>query len=523
MKHMQFPPQETLKTAVNPIPALTSGRLLARSTLWNLLGQLLPMAVALVTVPPLVRGLGIERFGLLSLAWVVIGYFSLFDLGMGRALTKVVAEKLGSNEMHLIPSLAWTSLLLMLLLGVAGSLLTITGTPFLVRSVLKVPVWLQTETLTGFYWLGISIPLVTVTSGLRGILEAQQRFRILALIRIPTSIFSFVGPCLVLPFSHSLAAVIIVLIVGRLIGAAVHLVACFNALPAFRESIALDLSVVSPVIRLGGWMTISNIVSPFMVYMDRFLIGALLSVGAVAYYTAPFDVVIRLSIIPAALSGVLFPAFAVSLLQDRSQTALLHRRGIKYISLALFPIVFAVVTFAPEGLRMWLGSDFSEKSTPVLRWLTAGVFINCLAHVPFGFIQSAGRADFTAKLHLVELPMYLAVLWMFTGRFGINGTALAWFTRVTVDAVVLCCFAHRLLPEKPSFRSKLLFGTLCGLVSLWVATIPRSVTTRAFIFWLGMGLFAWAGWHWAMGSEERALFLTWRRRARMVSTVQGEQ
>src|SRR5467141_3336376 len=97
--------------------SLTSGRLLARNTIWNLLGQLLPMAVAVVAIPPLVRALGLARFGVLSMAWIVIGYFSLFDLGIGRALTKLVADKLGADEEHAVPPLAWTSLVLMFILG----------------------------------------------------------------------------------------------------------------------------------------------------------------------------------------------------------------------------------------------------------------------------------------------------------------------------------------------------------------------------------------------------------------------
>src|SRR5215469_1190173 len=121
------------------VPDLTAGRLLAGNTLWNLLGQLSPMAVAVVTIPPLVKGLGVARFGVLSLAWVVIGYFSLFDLGLGRALTKLVADKLGARQDHDIPALVWTSLLLMALLGVAGGLVMWFASPWLVHRALKVP------------------------------------------------------------------------------------------------------------------------------------------------------------------------------------------------------------------------------------------------------------------------------------------------------------------------------------------------------------------------------------------------
>src|SRR5262249_26290121 len=158
----------------------------------------------------------------------------------------------------------------------------------------------------------------------------------------------FVGPLLILPFSHSLVAAVSVLIAGRFGGCAAHVLACFRSMPSLRHSFALKSSLVAPVLKFGGWMTVSNFISPLMVYLDRFVIGALLSVGTVAYYTAPFDVATRLTIIPSALAGVLFPALAISLLEDPSRTSLLTRRGVKYVFVAIFPIVMFVVALAPE-------------------------------------------------------------------------------------------------------------------------------------------------------------------------------
>src|SRR5690625_2351351 len=62
-----------------------SGAALVRNTLLNLIGQVAPLLVAVVTVPFVVRGLGEARFGLLALSWAVLGYFGVFDLVMGRA------------------------------------------------------------------------------------------------------------------------------------------------------------------------------------------------------------------------------------------------------------------------------------------------------------------------------------------------------------------------------------------------------------------------------------------------------
>jgi O-antigen/teichoic acid export membrane protein len=487
-----------------PIPHPTSGRLLARNTIWNLLGQLLPMAIGVVAIPPLVRSLGVERFGLLSLAWIVIGYFSLFDMGMGRALTKLVADKIGGNDEQSIPPLVWTSLFLMLVLGVIGGLVTLFISRWLVYTALKVPPTLQLETLRSFQLLAASIPIVTVTSGLRGILEAQQRFRILNFIRVPTSVFSFAGPLLVLPFSHSLVSVIVILMIGRLLGGLAHLAACFHAVPALRHNPALHRAVLLPLVRFGGWMTVSNVLGPLMVYADRFLIGGLLSVSAVAYYTTPFDLVGRLTFVSASITGVLFPAFATSLASNRERTALLVSRGVKYVFLAMFPVILVTVTFAPEGLRLWLGPAFASHSRSVLRWFATGVFINSVSTVPFALIQSAGRPSLTAKLHLFELPLYLVAVWTLTKRLGIEGAAIAWLGRIVLDTVLLFFFADRMLQHQPKFMVKVTASLTAGLLVVGAATLPHTLLEKAVFCFAALLAFV-AATLMGMAPDEREL------------------
>jgi len=66
---------------LNTTDELARGSRLSRNTVLNLVGQCAPLLVAIFAIPLLIRGLGTDRFGVLTLAWVVIGYFSLFDLG----------------------------------------------------------------------------------------------------------------------------------------------------------------------------------------------------------------------------------------------------------------------------------------------------------------------------------------------------------------------------------------------------------------------------------------------------------
>jgi O-antigen/teichoic acid export membrane protein len=486
-----------------PARGLTSGRLLARNAVWNLIGASSPILVAILCLPILKTRLGTDRLGIISLGWVVIGYFGLFDLGLSRALTKLIAERLGQRRAEEIPALVWTSLFLMAGLGMVGAIVVLLLVPWLVLHPLKIPADLRTETIRAFYWIGFSIPIVIVTAGLRGVLEALQRFRLATAIRIPMGIFTYLGPVAVLPFSHSLVPIMAVLVMGRIVAGAAHLWACFHALPPLRGSCTFHASSIGPLFRFGTWMTVSNLIGPIMVSFDRFLIGSLISVAAVAFYAVPYEMVTRLLLVPGALVGVLFPAFSTTAVSDRPRLVFLFESGVKYIFLALFPVVLILITFAPEALQFWLGPEFSRQSAPVARALGIAIFINGLGQIPFIHVQGAGRPDIPAKLHLIELPIYLLLLIFMAKSMGIQGVAIAWLLRVVIDSSLLFLFSWRLLPEN-NFVVKKLPLLVAGAVAIFgTAICLHSLPTK--IIFVSTACLAVTGglWRWMLSNREK--------------------
>lgn len=498
------------ETAPKPNQHLVRGHLLAHNAVWNLLGYGAPMAVAVFCIPILIRGLGKERFGVLTLAWALIGYASLFDLGLGRALTQLVAWKLGAGEEREIASLAWTSLLLMLLLGFAGTASVFLISPWLAGGGLNIPALLQGETLQSFRLLGLSIPFVITTAGLRGLLEAHQRFGLINALRIPMGVFTFAGPLFVLPFSKSLVPVVATLVAGRITAWAAHVLLCLRFLPELGRSVAWERSAVGPLLRFGSWMTVTNVVSPLMVTLDRFLIGALVSVTAVAYYATPYEVVTKCLLLPGALMGVMFPAFSASFAKDGERTALLFDRSVKSLFLVLFPIMLCTVALAQDGLKLWLGPEFALHSFRVLQWLAVGVFINSLAYVPFSLLQGVGRPDLTATLHLIELPLYLGLLWWLVITRGIEGAAIAWSARVAVDASFLFGLAKRYLPDKSPIRLRTALPPAMALLILALAAVLQGPIVKG-LFLLGTILcFVLVTWFRILTPEERGLAQSYR-------------
>lgn len=485
---------------------MNTGSRVIRNTLWNLVGLVAPLLAAVYAIPVLIREAGVDRLGVLSLAWLVIGYFGLFDLGLARALIKLVSEKIEANRTEEIREIVWTALFLMLLLGLLGGGLLLAFTDSLVVSVLNIPAALQSEALDAFRLLAWSVPIVIVTTGLRGILEAYQRFDLVNLVRVPMGVLIFVGPIAVLPFSNTLDAMVLVLLLLRVIFCLVHAAQCEWVLPGLLRRPLISWHQVRPLLGLGGWMTVSNVVGPMMVYIDRLVIGSVLSVAAVAYYVTPYEIITKLLVIPGALMGVLFPAFSANLSGDRTQALDLFQRAVKWVFLIMYPAVLLATVFASDGLRLWLTEEFSLKGTGVLQLLAAGVLLNGLAQIPFTFIQGAGRPDLTAKLHLAELLFYLVGLWECINRWGVTGAAAAWTLRGGIDAVALFLISGRLESDlKGAIKQNALIVAL-GLAVLAIGSLlSGGLPLRIAFAVFSMACFLFLAWRFLLASDERAL------------------
>src|SRR6266446_7072821 len=155
----------------------------ARYTVYNILGQAVPLVAGLAAIPIIARSLGDTRFGLLALMWAIIGYFSLVDLGLGRATTKFVAEALARKDTQRAHHVAGFTAAAQTALGALGGAILAVATPWLVTGVLGVPADLRVEAAHAFRWLALSVPFVVLSLNLRAVLEGAQRFDLVNLIR----------------------------------------------------------------------------------------------------------------------------------------------------------------------------------------------------------------------------------------------------------------------------------------------------------------------------------------------------
>ncbi len=251
--------------------------------------------------------------------------------------------------------------------------------------------------------------------------------------------------------------------------------------------------------------------------VDRFLIGALVSIRAVAYYATPLDVVNNAGVIPGAIATVLFPAFATSSSRDRERTAGLYAAGLKLNLALMFPVALALAAFAREGLGLWLGAEFALKGAPVVRVIAVGLLLNALARIAFWLIQGVGRPDLPAKFHVLEMALYLPLLWWATKSFGIVGAAAAWTARITLDAALLLGASQGLVPLPRADRAPLAATGAAAITLVALLGHVESLAVRAAVFGVVTAGFLGLWWGVILSARERTWVIglaTTARRAR---------
>jgi O-antigen/teichoic acid export membrane protein len=502
---IEIPPRE------DSLAAYVGGNLLARNSFLNLITQVIPLLLGVAAIPFLVSHLGTARFGLLSLWWVLLGNTSVVDLGLGRATTMFVADAIAVGDRARLAKVVWTSVILQTLVGMAAGVLVAEGVPILLHH-LKVPPDLLREGRVSFMIFAAILAVDVPKASLRGALEAMQRFDLVSLVKAPLNSSMFLLPVFMIMKHGGLVGVALSLSAAVLTAGIAYLVLCLYVIPELRHFSLPTWRVVTSLARYGGWVSVSNFVGPIITYVDRFMIGSFLNLSAVAYYTAPYDAVTRLWILPSSISTTLFPAFTTlrgENFQDRRST--IYMRSLKYLLLCIGPLVLVMAVYSRDILHIWLGLAFADKSSLVLQFLACAVLVNSLAWVPFSLLQAQGRPDLTAKFHLLELLVQVGLLWGLVITLGVVGAALACMLRVLLDAALMFGTCERLRFVTIESKDKFVLLTLLSLVGFAIVLSDLGVS-RSMIVLVGVALFFVLTWCFLLNSADRG-WLIWKVRA----------
>ena len=496
-------PEETGSSELTPVSVLVRNSFL---TLATEAGILLSLVVAM---PKLVKCLGENAFGLFSLAWVVIGYMAILDLGVSRAATKYIAEHLAQSEFATAEQIVRSCIIINLVLGVAGAVGILTFSPFLAQRVFKIPPALTGEANVVFIAVAISAPVLLIQAACRGVLTSLQSFGWINSVNGIASGLQWAIAYLLASKGYGVGIVVLATVIVRMAATLVYLGILVRLLPGIISGWTWNLHHAGKLARYGGWVTVAGLVAPILFYLDRILLASFVSLAAVTVYTIPFELMGRLRVVPNSVVATLFPAFSErEVSDDKGSLQRLYQGGVRYLLLLLLPCFAYLVVLGPDVLTLWIGSNFSHQSTQVLRILAAGLLLNGLAYIPWTALQGLGRPDLTGKIQLLELPPYVLICCALIPRLGVPGAALAGSLRFGVDAVILFWAAQKYIGCHLHLR-------MLQRVLLPLSFLLICLTTDVYVFsgsavrlCVGIGvllMYALAVWKYSLDGRDRPL------------------
>ncbi|MBN2011727.1 flippase [candidate division KSB1 bacterium] len=489
-----------------------SSNKLAKNTIINIIGMLLPLVVGVVSIPYIIKGLGNELFGILSIAWVILASLTLLDFGIARATTKYVSEDVRTGNGDLVPPITWTAIIISLLLGITGGIIFYYLIPIIITSYLRITPDNIYETRLSFIAIAYAIPFLLLTNSLKGVLGAAQRFDLINYVTIPVNSFSFVFPIFSLWFGVSLSTIMVYIVVTRIVATIIYFILCLNIYPACKHIQLPRLDIVKKLSSYGIWVTVTGVINPVLVYVDRFFIGSILSMELLTFYAAPLEAVQRLRILPSALMITLFPEFSTGITaSDEKIKYMLFSKSFKTILIFSGVICLSLFAFSNEIILLWLGESFVEKSAIILKIVSISIMFNFLALVPFTFLQGIGRPDLPAKFHILESIFYFFILNLFIKKFGLVGAAYAWSLRVVIDFFLLFIWSQKFLPrlmeslQKEKLVHILVSLTIFGALLLSAKTVVQTLLLQILIASIVIGIMSWFYWNYIFDITERSL------------------
>lgn len=413
---------------------------LGRNAIYNLVGQAAPIAVALVTIPIYLHLVGAERYGVLAICWMLLGYFGLFDLGLTRATAhRIAAQRDGTAAAR--ARTFWTSAVVSLGLAVVGAALLYAGGRWYFTGPFEVSGTLRREALEALPILALALPGAILGGVFNGSLQGRERFLAVNAVGIVQGCATQVVPVLIAWLAGPRLALLLIGSVSVQLASLVVLFALCRRHVIAGQGFAPSRTDARALLRYGGWISVPAALAPLMVVIDRFVIGALLNATAVATYSVPAQLAQRVSLIPYALANALFPRLSAD--QDAARGIALARLSTRAAMAVMSPAVMVGICGMGPFLTLWLRGALPAEAVTVGQIAMLGWWVNGLAINPFSLLQASGRPRLPALMHIIELPVYAALLWGLTLRFGLTGAASAFAVRCALDCVALCAIAYR--------------------------------------------------------------------------------
>jgi O-antigen/teichoic acid export membrane protein len=469
---------------------------LVRNAFANLLGAAIPAAVALATVPLIVRGLGDAGYGVYALITAIVGYFAIIDINVTAGSVKHIAAHWaqGGQQGEATDGIDQTitfGLLVYSTLGLVGGVAVFASAPWLVHGVFSVPAALTVTATAALKLAAAGFLVGQLQSYLDSVPQSLLRYDSSARLDVLFGSVVPVATVLVLLLGGGLVQVILL----RLVASSVHCVLLWRTirrlLPAWRLRWPVR-PLRRSLLHFSAYACLNRFAAMSYAYADKLMIGALVGVAGLAVYAVASTLANRLLGLTGRLASVLFPA-ASALAASNELPRLVHiyLKASRYLTFINGAMLLLVAVFAEPILRYWMSAEFAQRGATVLAVMALSQFIDAMTALPSLVNDGMGHPAVTGGFAMARALLGLATVYVGVLAGGIEGAAWGHLAASTLMTTVFLRYVHgRTVPVK--LRAVVAGAYLPGILGLlaiaFLAVLAQSVATQGIGAFLCTGL-----------------------------------
>jgi O-antigen/teichoic acid export membrane protein len=410
---------------------------LLRNAFSNLLGAVIPALVALGTVPLVVKGLGDANYGVYSLVTAIVGYFAVIDINVTAGSVKYIAEFNANKDQERIDETVFFGLSVYALLGLIGGIGLYFGAHFLVTRVFSVPASLVGEAVATLKLAALGFFLGQLQSYLNSIPQSLMRYDIASRIEMVFGTFVPLLTVAVLMLGYGLFEVILL----RVIASAVNCVVLWRCIRRLLPDLAWrrpGAEIRRELLGFSAYSFLSRFATLSYAYADKLIIGALVGVTGLAYFTVASTLANRILGLTYRLSGVFFPAAsALAARGELERLRTLYLKASRYVVFINASVLVLVAVFSYQILYYWMNPQFARAGQAVLAVMALSQFIDSLTSLPSLVNDGMGHPRFSGMFALARAAFGLVVVWLGVDGWGIAGAA---WGHLIASSLLTCAF-----------------------------------------------------------------------------------
>ena len=175
---------------------------------FSLLSRIWHVLLALFLSPYIVRKLGVEMYGVLTIIGTISGYFALANFGMTNTLVKFISEYKAKKKYEVIKNLISTGFSFYLLIGIVGAILIIFIIPIIAEIVFIIPKGYNAIFSQALQLSGVSFFLTMVINFFISVIKGFQRFEFLIIKSVVFYTIYQVGVVILLWFGFGIIEIV---------------------------------------------------------------------------------------------------------------------------------------------------------------------------------------------------------------------------------------------------------------------------------------------------------------------------